>query len=227
MSQKERYDRFIKAHPTYHADKSKIRREKNPSSLKDWANSYKDKVFSHYGSYCHCPGCDEDRIEFLTIEHRNGRKKGVPWHCNKKGNRQSTYCVYKAIVDYEFPDDITILCYNCNCSKSKGCSNKCPVHQGDDMVNKNYQKGRSKEYKSMKILRDAGYICFRSAGSHGPFDIIAFNKTGLRLIQVKSDCSPTPVEMEFLKEFNDVPMGSSKELWTYHKGSSIPVIDKF
>lgn len=58
------------------------------------------------------------------------------------------------------------------------------------MPNKNYIKGRAKEYQVMKELRAKNYdIVFRSAGSHSPIDIIAI-QTGVRLIkfiQVKTD----------------------------------------
>jgi len=56
------------------------------------------------------------------------------------------------------------------------------------MPNKNYVKGRNKEYKVMKRLRDEGYdVVARTAGSHGVFDVIAFNKEtkDIKLIQCK------------------------------------------
>lgn len=93
--------------------------------------------------------------------------------------------------------------------------------------NKNYQRGRANEYKAMRILENAGYTCCRSAGSHGKFDIIAFNTTGLRLIQCKTNGNYTPLEIEALKEFKNLPPGSSKELWVFWTGKSIPTIEKF
>jgi len=53
----------------------------------------------------------------------------------------------------------------------------------------NYVKGRYYEYKVKEILERNGYIVFRSAGSHGFFDLIALHpitKTIL-FIQVKKD----------------------------------------
>lgn len=58
------------------------------------------------------------------------------------------------------------------------------------MPNKSYEKGRRKEYKVCKELRDAGYdIVQRSAGSHSPFDIIAINRANrsILFVQVKPD----------------------------------------
>ena len=58
------------------------------------------------------------------------------------------------------------------------------------MPNKNYIKGRRKEYKIMNDLREEGYsIVQRSAGSHSPIDVFAINKEKkvIKLIQVKPD----------------------------------------
>lgn len=57
------------------------------------------------------------------------------------------------------------------------------------MPNKNYIKGRRKEYKYVKIMRDKGFIAQRTAGSHSPFDVIAINPETkqIRLIQCKPD----------------------------------------
>lgn len=40
-------------------------------------------------------------------------------------------------------------------------------------MNKNYQSGRNFEYKTKRIWEEKGYLCLRSAGSHGPFDVVA------------------------------------------------------
>lgn len=57
------------------------------------------------------------------------------------------------------------------------------------MPNKNYIKGRRKEYKYVKLLRDKGFIAQRTAGSHSPFDVIGINPETreIRLIQCKPD----------------------------------------
>ena len=43
----------------------------------------------------------------------------------------------------------------------------------DCMPNRNYLKGRAKEYRTMRKYEKLGYICLRTAGSHGFADIIA------------------------------------------------------
>lgn len=51
----------------------------------------------------------------------------------------------------------------------------------------NYQRGRNKEYRIVDYYRERGWIAFRSAGSHSPFDVIAIHKglKQIRLIQSK------------------------------------------
>jgi Holliday junction resolvase len=39
------------------------------------------------------------------------------------------------------------------------------------MPNKNYLKGRRLEYEVCKAFKDAGCQAWRSAGSHGPYDV--------------------------------------------------------
>ena len=70
------------------------------------------------------------------------------------------------------------------------------------MPNKNYQKGRNKEYQICNILKKEGYdIVQRTAGSHSPFDIIAINfllKT-IKLIQ----CKPSNFSMKNKEELEN------------------------
>ena len=56
------------------------------------------------------------------------------------------------------------------------------------MPNKNYLKGRRKEYKIVKELKEQGFdIAQRSAGSHSPIDIFAVNKLTkvIKMVQAK------------------------------------------
>ena len=72
------------------------------------------------------------------------------------------------------------------------------------MPNKNYEKGRRKEYAICDRLRNQGYdIAQRTAGSHSPFDIIAVNKAKkiIKLVQVKtSDVIRQKSELEKANE---------------------------
>ncbi len=58
------------------------------------------------------------------------------------------------------------------------------------MPNKNYVKGRAKEYRITKMLKADGYtIAQRTAGSHSPIDIFAINRKirKIKFIQSKPD----------------------------------------
>lgn len=43
------------------------------------------------------------------------------------------------------------------------------------MPNLNYLRGRRFEYERMKFYREKGYEVLRSAGSHGDFDLVAYD----------------------------------------------------
>ena len=71
------------------------------------------------------------------------------------------------------------------------------------MPNKNYVKGRKKEYAIVKALKEAGYdIAQRSAGSHSPIDIFAIRKRDkvVRLVQAKPDNFPASEEKKIKDE---------------------------
>jgi Holliday junction resolvase len=55
------------------------------------------------------------------------------------------------------------------------------------MPNKNYLRGRRKEYKILEREKKEGNIAVRSAGSHSPIDIISINIKDkvIKLIQSK------------------------------------------
>jgi len=55
------------------------------------------------------------------------------------------------------------------------------------MPNRNYVKGRKKEYKIRKRLLEEGWdIAQRTAGSHSPIDVIAFHKQRKKILLVQS-----------------------------------------
>lgn len=59
------------------------------------------------------------------------------------------------------------------------------------MPNANYRAGRALEYRVMRELRDAGHTVMRTAGSHGPADLIALavDNGPVMLIQCKRSSS--------------------------------------
>lgn len=70
----------------------------------------------HYGGKCAC--CGETEIKFLTIEHIDGRKDEKTRYTGKRA--------WQDLKRRGWPENITILCFNCNCAK--GAFGKCP-HQ--------------------------------------------------------------------------------------------------
>lgn len=75
------------------------------------------------------------------------------------------------------------------------------------MVNKNYRKGRRKEYRICKELRKEGFdIAQRSAGSHSPVDVWAVDKENKKILLVQSkpeSMSQNKIE-ELLEEHGDM-----------------------
>ena len=89
-------------------------------------------------------------------------------------------------------------------------------------MNRNYVRGRRYEYKTMRTLEKLGYLCIRTAGSHSPFDVIAFLTKDntehhiIRAIQVKASKYVPKKEIEKFKRVV-IPTIITKELWHYTK----------
>ena len=56
--------------------------------------------------------------------------------------------------------------------------------KGMDMPNRNYIRGRNKEYEAMRYLNTM-YLALRTAGSHSPFDVVGLGKNNVMLVQLK------------------------------------------
>ncbi len=75
------------------------------------------------------------------------------------------------------------------------------------MPNPNYIKGRRKEYKIIKTMKQLGYqIAQRTAQSRSPFDVIAINTLTreIKLIQSKPDTMSMKKIRELLLENSDL-----------------------
>jgi Holliday junction resolvase len=71
------------------------------------------------------------------------------------------------------------------------------------MPNKNYEKGRRKEYKIVKQYKDKGYeIVQRSAGSHSPIDVFAIDKSTrtIKLIQAKPNSMSNAAKQKIIDD---------------------------
>ena len=77
-------------------------------------------VLEHYGAACAC--CGESLQEFLTVDHVNG-----DGHLRRQqGTDQSGVAWYRQIIRNGFPQDLQLLCWNCN--EAKRIYGTCP-HQ--------------------------------------------------------------------------------------------------
>lgn len=82
---------------------------------------------------CSCPGCSEDRLPFLCIDHINGggikhreelckdQKSNRDGKCNPGGG-----VFYRWLRKNSYPSGYRVLCHNCNIARSNG---PCPVHE--------------------------------------------------------------------------------------------------
>ncbi|MHB8566707.1 MAG: hypothetical protein ACYC7D_08165 [Nitrososphaerales archaeon] len=70
----------------------------------------------------------------------------------------------------------------------------------------------------MQLLRGMGWVCGRSAMSHGPVDIFAAKSGRILLIQVKSGSARAKkIELQMLKKWA-VAFDARAEVWSFKKG---------
>ncbi len=74
------------------------------------------------------------------------------------------------------------------------------------------------------ILETQGYTVVRAGGSFGLFDLVAFSRAGLHLIQVKANRIPTRREFARLQLFDNLPAGATKEIWRFFDREAHPEI---
>lgn len=89
------------------------------------------EVLIHYTNgtiQCACKGCNENRLDALSIDHING---GGNRHINSKGMRGRFYWWLK---QNNYPKEYRVLCMNCN--MADGFYGQCPHEKTNgDMTN--------------------------------------------------------------------------------------------
>ena len=65
----------------------------------------------------------------------------------------------------------------------------------------NVRQGARAEMRSIAVLEADGYVCTRSAGSRGVWDLIGIRRTDVVLVQVKTRRWPKSVELRKMREF--------------------------
>jgi Holliday junction resolvase len=89
------------------------------------------------------------------------------------------------------------------------------------MVSTPYTRGRSREYQVLRKLREDGWLCSRSAASHGPVDIFAGKDGQTLMVQVKSGKGrASKEEKEILKVWGAAFQGRV-EIWKLRKGRAL------
>jgi superfamily II DNA helicase RecQ len=85
---------------------------------KEYRNRIRLEILTYYSKGVpNCSCCQEQRMEFLSIDHING---GGAQH--RKTMKASS--IYSAIKRDNFPENYRVLCHNCN--MSKGLYGYCP-----------------------------------------------------------------------------------------------------
>ena len=82
----------------------------------------------------------------------------------------------------------------------------------------NYQKGYRLELRAAKELRAHGYYVIRSAGSHGPADVIALNSSRIIIIQIGTTGSKGPKDEDLLRRV-PAPSGTLRQIWLWDKNA--------
>ena len=102
-------------------------REKRRAELSAQARRYSEDIRSAgitaYGAHCNC--CGEQRPEFLTIDHVDGR---AVQDFRSSGTRITGKHMWRKLRRLGWPKDAyQLLCFNCNCAK--GAYGTCPHEQ--------------------------------------------------------------------------------------------------
>ena len=77
-----------------------------------------------------------------------------------------------------------------------------------------YQRGARLEYRARDALRAQGYAVMRSAGSHGPADLVALNAREVLLVQVKHAGQLLRLALNALASLR-TPPNTRKQVWVY------------
>ncbi|WP_134643008.1 hypothetical protein [Ammonifex thiophilus] len=87
-------------------------------------------------------------------------------------------------------------------------------------MGRNYRRGYLAELRAKEELERQGYLVLRTAGSKGPFDLVAVRKDGVRLIQVKRCKDGNGIRPGDLRALGEVPVppGVTKEFWVWRDG---------
>lgn len=96
--------------------------ERQSQRSSEYYTRLRQEVHTAYGNQCTC--CQENNPVFLTLDHVNN---------DGAAHRKSLSCGGAGLLrwarDSNFPQTLTLLCYNCNCGRYRN-SGICP-HQSE------------------------------------------------------------------------------------------------
>lgn len=117
----KRYWQKVKATP----ELLEKERKRKAADQKRYLRRARLKCLHYYGgNHPKCACCNEDTIEFLTIDHINN--DGAKF---KKENPSWANRIPQWLVKNDFPTGIQVLCYNCN--NAKRSYGICPHQRGN------------------------------------------------------------------------------------------------
>lgn len=106
--------------------------------LKGMNDYYRDAVMDHYGRRCVC--CGETEHVFLTIDHI--KPLG---HVTRRAKLGHTN-IYRFLVKNKFPEGFRVLCYNCNCGRTRTADGECPhIHQSSSQARAQARSSKGSE----------------------------------------------------------------------------------
>jgi hypothetical protein len=107
-----------------HAEYVKTHKEQILADMKRHRTKIVLDVINAYGGKCAC--CGETNLMFLTLDHVNNDGKEYRKHSKDR------YKEYRRAIEDNYPDNLQVLCYNCNCGKSRN-GGICPHKQSDSI----------------------------------------------------------------------------------------------
>ena len=110
----------------YMHDYSSGQGSRGAAAVRRYEAKIRQQVFDHYGNRCIC--CGEDNPVFLTIDHINNDGAKHRKKLSSGGRSRSGISIYKDLHREGFPDDVRLLCYNCNLGRQRN-GGVCP-HEG-------------------------------------------------------------------------------------------------
>ena len=119
---RKRKREYYLEHKEYFKQKSRECYLRTKEKVQERWRTLRLKVLNHYGAKCQC--CGETQYEFLAIDHKNN-----DGNVQRKSLKTST--MYRYIIKNNYPDNLQVLCHNCNLAKA--FYGKCPHN---DRLNK-------------------------------------------------------------------------------------------